>query len=488
MHKYVHKYVIKIFCLVLIMAIAGTSSGLITNSFADEFLDSDFEESDTFPELDPDISSMEDTEYNKDDPENSLSRLSLGGFLKFRTEYGYNRYHKKLSRVETALFLESDYKINDNLKFRGSVNAFYDFAYAIESRSEFSQETLDDNEYDIAVKEFFLDGKLSNRLSIKAGRQVVVFGESEYARILDVVNPRDLTRPGLISIEDARLPVNVIRLSYFSDNWLFDAASTHEHPGSDINGAGSDFDYYASIRRPGIIILNEKRGKSGFRSPGFALRAKKSFNGGDISFVAANTYDDRPYLNIKALTASGLVLQPKYNKYRTLGMSGNLVKGPVLFKFEGAFQNNIKLMRNDILKKINAKVPFAEIKTTRKSDKIALLAGLEYTGITNLRINFEVEKTHILSHEHFLSDEQNEYRTYTQATYSMMHNTLEFDILWVYFHPGNGNILRLTTEYDLFDGLSILAGAAFYQSRSDSSTIYPYNNQDRIFFQLKYSF
>jgi len=471
------------------MTIVGASSGLMmTSSFADEFLDSDFEESDTFPELDPGITSMEDTEFNKDNPEDSLSRLSLGGFLKFRTEYGYNRDHKKLSRVETALFLESDYKINDNLKFRGTLNAFYDFAYGIESRDEFLQETLDDNEYDVVIKELFLDGKLSNRLSIKAGRQVVVFGESEYARILDVINPRDLTRPGLISIEDARLPVGVIRLSYFSDNWLFDAATTHEHPGSDINGAGSDFDYYASIRRPGITILNEKRGKSGFRSPGFALRAKKSFNGGDISFVAANTYDDQPYLTIKALTASGLVLQPRYDKYRTLGMSGNLVKGPILFKFEGAFQNKIKLMRNDILKKINANVPFAEIKTTRESDRIALMTGIEYTGITNLRINFEVETTHILDYEHYLSDEQNEYRAYTQATYSMMHNTLEFEMLWVYFHPGDGNILRLTTEYDLFDGLSILAGAAFYQSRSDASTIFPYNNQDRIFLQMKYSF
>ncbi|MCK5097813.1 MAG: hypothetical protein KAR45_06895 [Desulfobacteraceae bacterium] len=471
---------------------------ILSNAFADNppeseelqgFTDSEFEESDSFPEIDSDITIMADA---GDETSNFLPGLTIGGFFKFETEYGYNRDHKKLSKVKTTLFLESDYKINDQWKIKGSANAFYDFAYfiesRIESRDEFLNETLDDNEYDIALKELYIDGQLNNQYSIKFGRQIVVFGASDYARILDVINPRDLTQPGLISIEDARMPVSIVRLSAVFDKWVFDMASIHEHPGSLIFGAGSDFDYYASIRNPGIKILDKNRPESGFRSSGLAARATKSFNGGDISFVAANTYDDQPYLIIEGISPSGITLRPEYDKYRTFGISGNIIKGSSLFKFEAAFQQNIKLMRNDIFKQINSGIPLAGINTTKEADRLAFLAGFEYTGINNLRLNFEAQVTHILDWENYLNNKENEYRTYLQATYNMMNEALELELLWIHFHPGHGNILRLSTQYALFDGLSIEGGIAFYQSRDASSAIYPYNDQDRLFLRMKYSF
>ncbi|MCD4743287.1 MAG: hypothetical protein K8R67_12510 [Desulfobacteraceae bacterium] len=478
----------------LIIAIIISPTVITLNAFADSqpeseelqgFTDSEFEESDSFPEIDSDIDLAVDEE---EETSNLLPGLTLGGFFKFETEYGYNRDHKELSKVKTTLFLESDYKINDQWKIKGSANAFYDFAYFIESKDDFLKKTLNDNEYDISLKELYIDGKLSNQYSLKLGRQVVVFGESDYARILDVINPRDLTQPGLISVEDARMPVSIIRLSAGFDKWTFDMTSIHEHPGSLIFGTGSDFDYYASIRSPGIKILDENRPENGFRSPGFAAKATKSFNGGDISFVAANTYDDQPYLTLNAVSPSGITLRPEYDKYKTFGISGNTTKGSSLFKFETAFQQNIKLMRNDIFKQIYSGVPMTEVKTTKEADKLAFLAGFEYTGISNLRLNFEAQATRILDWENYLSSEENEYRTYLQATYYMMNDTLELDLLWVNINPGHGNILRLSSKYDLLDGLSIEGGIIFYQSQHTSSAIYSYNGQDRFFLRIKYSF
>ena len=478
---------------VLIFPIAITLNAFADNSSEPEelqgFTDSEFEESDSFPEIDSDITIMADA---GDETSNFLPGFTLGGFFKFETEYGYNRDHKELSKVKTTLFLESGYKVNDNWKVKGSANAFYDFAYFIESKiesqNEFLKKTLDDNEYDIALKELYIDGKLSNKYSVKLGRQVVVFGESDYARILDLINPRDLTQPGLISIEDARMPVSIIRLSADFNKWTFNMASIHEHPGSHILGAGSDFDYYASIRSSGIKILDKNRPESGFSSPGFAAKATKSFNGGDISFVAADTYDDQPYLTLNAVSPSGITLRPEYDKYKTFGISGNTTKGSSLFKFETAFQQNIKLMRNDIFKQIYSGIPVTGVKTTKEADRLAFLAGFEYTGISNLRINFEAQAIRILDWENYLSSEENEYRTYLQATYYMMNDALEFDLLWVSINPGHGNILRLSSKYDLRDGLSIEGGIIFYQSQNTSSAIYSYNEQDRLFLWIKYSF
>lgn len=477
----------------LIVTIFISTTVITSDVFADSqpepeelqgFIDSGFEESDSFPEIDSDIALA----VGEEETSNFLPGLTLGGFLKFETEYGYNRDHKELSKVKTTLFFESDYKLTDRWKIKGSANAFYDFAYCIESKNEFLNETLDDNEYNIALKELYIDGELNNQYSLKLGRQVVVFGESNYARILDVINPRDLTQPGLISIEDARMPVSIIRLSANFDKWTFDMASIHEHPGSSIVGAGSDFDYYASIRSIGMKILDENRPENGFRSSGIAAKATKSFNGGDISFVAANTYDDQPYLTLNAVNPSDITLRPEYDKYKTFGISGNITKGPSLFKFETAFQRDIKLMRNDIFKQIYSGIPATKVKTIEEADRLSLLAGFEYTGISNLRLNFEAQTTRILDWKNYLSSEENEYRTYLQATYYMMNDALELDLLWVNINPGHGNILRLSSKYDLLDGLSIEGGIIFYQSQNTSSAIYFYNEQDRVFLRLKYSF
>jgi len=437
--------------------------------------------SDDFPDIDTDISDHVAVE-------NTASNFQIGGFLKFETEYAPNRDHKELSKVRQSLFLESRYRINQDWKFKASAFTFYDFAYLIESRDEFSDETLDDNEYDIEVRDFYLDGKLTDRVSLKAGRQIIAWGDSDYARVTDVINPRDLSQPGLIDLEDARLPLSAIRLSAFFDQWSFDLAFIHEHPGSRILGAGSDFDYYAVLRDPGLSIAEEQNPDTGLNSSGFAAKATWSYNGGDISFVAANTYDHRPYLRYDGIINTLLAFTPEYDRFTTYGISANMAKGNNLFKLETAFRQDRKLMRDDFISQIMAGTATPEVLTVESKDQVAILAGIEYSGISDLRLTLEGEMVHTLDHKNYLSSDENEFRTYVQATYEMLNDTLELDFFWVYFNPGHGNIFRFSTEYDIFDAFTVQAGIAFYESSNSDSMIHPYKDQDRFFLRFKYSF
>ena len=49
----------------------------------------------------------------------------------------------------------------------------------------------------------------------KLGRQIVNWGRSDTVRVLDVINPLDNREPGLVDIEDLRLPVTMARVDYF---------------------------------------------------------------------------------------------------------------------------------------------------------------------------------------------------------------------------------------------------------------------------------
>lgn len=441
--------------------------------------------SDNFPDIDFEISD--------DEKVAAPSNFSPGGFIKQVVEYGFNRDDRKLSKFKSVFNADIKYKINPNWSSAISVYSYYDSAYKIDNRDKYDDKTLEDNESEISLRELFIYGKLSEHLTMKVGRQILAWGESDFSRITDIINPRDMKQPGLTNLEDARLPTAAVRFSYESAVFLAECVTIHEHPGNSISRYGSDFDYYASLRKPFIIIKDEKQPASSLENTGFALRFTRFFNGADISFYASDSYDHLPVLTANSIEFSGQELQsitmtPEYFKYKTLGFTGQKTKGSVLYKFESAFLNDKKIMRNDFLYKLIPGMSASELDTIETKDQLKLLLGIEYTGISDLRTSLEIENTHTLDYKNHIVTDENEKKLYFQSTYNLLNDTLEMDLLWVYFNRGKGNILRLSTNYDIIDNLNFEAGIIFYDADSDESDLYPYKEQDRIFSRIKYNF
>lgn len=421
-------------------------------------------------------------------PGKKYSDLYLGGYVELETELGYEKPDETLSKFKPVLFVETDYRINRNHKFRASGLASYDAAYDMTAKDQPGGQSLDDEILDLELRDLYIDSTLSDIFSLKAGRQIIAWGDSNFAKITDVVNPRDNTSPGLIELEDSRLPVASLRLSAQYGSLSLDGVSIHEHPGSKISGLGSDFDYYAPLRQPNIWIREKNTPDAGFNETSFAFKATRSFNGGDISLVAANTFDDLPVLSYQGITPRGILMfTPEYERFSTLGISASMAQDSALFKVEAAFRKNRAVQRNDVLSQIVTGIPVRSIQTVDKKDQVEALTGIEYT-VSDLRILLEGKVLHTLDHESFLSQPEYEYRTYFQATYAMRNETLALDLFWVYFNPGQGHILRLSGEYDIFDDVSVQLGMVFYSADTSDTVIYPYRDMDRIFFRFKYFF
>jgi hypothetical protein len=471
--------------LVLSAPLLFDSPSLI--SYAEEFFEDDFDDVEPvdIPELDIDKLGKEEAQVE--------SNFFMGGFIKQIVEYGFDRKDRKLSKVQSILNLESSYKITDIIKFKISANGFYDAAYAIEGREEYSNDTLDENESKISLRELFVNWKINEHLFLKAGRQIIAWGESDYSRVTDVINPRDMKGPGLTNLEDARLPVASVRLSFEWDNFTTDLVSIHEHPGSSIGGYGSDFDYYSSLRVSVISVDDEDTPGNTFENTGFAMRVAKLFNGGDIAFYTSKTYDDLPVLRSTNIEFSGfslsmLSLSPEYHKVKTYGVSGNMAKGSVLYKFDMAFTEGRMIMRSDFLNNITYGMNASELETFKPKDQITSLLGIEYTGISDLRITIEVENIHTLDFDSSLATDENDKRVYLQSTYNLLNETLELDLLCVYFERGKGGFARLSTNYDIIDNLNFEVGVILYGADNEDSLLYYFKDQDRFFSRIKYSF
>ena len=171
--------------------------------FTDESSDLDgFEDSDISETLNatPEIQTKE-------------AMFSLSGDLAFKTAYGYRNHtvdsveYSGFNQAQTSLYLQVDGKLSDNWKVRVSGDAFYDGIYSLHPNNDYNNDVIDTYETQLRLDNTYLQGRLTNSLDIKLGRQIVVWGKSDSIRVTDVINPLDNRLPGMTDIEDLRLSV-----------------------------------------------------------------------------------------------------------------------------------------------------------------------------------------------------------------------------------------------------------------------------------------
>jgi hypothetical protein len=182
--------------------------------------------------------------------ESSLpSFLSIDGYLKLSSVYAFLAHEAAgtdtswhgLTRLRPEVKLIVDADLPEGWQARVSDHAFYDFAFSINGRENYTDDVLDSYETEIEFDEVYLQGSLTKDLDIKAGRQIVVWGRSDNIRITDVLNPLELRWPGLVDIEKLRLAVTMTKLDYYFKGWNLSGIVLHEVRYNRNPEFGSDF-------------------------------------------------------------------------------------------------------------------------------------------------------------------------------------------------------------------------------------------------------
>ncbi|MCP4751656.1 MAG: DUF1302 domain-containing protein, partial [Proteobacteria bacterium] len=441
------------------------------------------------------------------------SFFSFGGFIREDIAYSYQRDDPDLSRIRSTLNLNADVKLFADWKIKMVWNGFFDYAYSRIGRDRFTDETLDTYESDSEIRDFFIDGSIFDWLRFKVGRQIIAWGESESTQITDMANPRDMTELGMVDIEDARIPVTATKFSILYDAWEVNLVAIGEIRPNKIPAEGSEFDMFQPLRTlPIIEIEDEETPKSEAHNTEVLFRLFKSFNGGDVSFVWADVYDDFPHLDFNGLELEALPPQspvrfspklrliPRHKRIKTLGFSGNKASGSWLFKAELARQMGKALARDDFLTQLEdaqntlllGKRFFSSdtelIKTWSEKDLLHLMAGFEYSGMDDLSIGLEAFAEKIEDYQDYLMDRETGGSISLILTYTALNDTLNARLFWLRFSRGEGDVVRVNVDYDIVDALNVSGGFIVYEATDEESTLHLYKNNDRVFAALKYSF
>jgi len=394
---------------------------------------------------------------------NQSKKSSLDDFTGKVTEqlaysYSDDTPHDKLSSLKSSLLLDYEHKFENGFKFKTNGKAYYDAIYSLRGRNKYSNDELNELESEVELFDAYIEGSISDNLDMKLGRQVVVWGRSDTIRVTDVLNPLDNRRPGMVDIEDLRLPVGMAKLDYFVGDWRITPMAIFEQRFSKNPPSGSAFN--PSSR---AIPANENYSDV---TPALSIGAE--FSGWDVNFYGAKVRDDAGYLK------NGTI---QHDKVTMLGTAVNVLQGSWLLKSELAHFDGLKY----------SSAPNKEFTRTDA------LLGVEYNGFADTMVSYDVALKKIHSYDARLKNESvgyeaNNYQHAFRISKDFMNATVKGNYLLSLFgaSANKGGFQRAWLKYDIADGIYTNVGIVDYIG--GSRRFDAVKNNDMFFADVTYSF
>jgi len=436
--------------------VVKTESKIVDNA-NDALLDG-FDDASTRASTTTDI--IENTEDEATAPEKEPLIKGVTGKLTQELAYSPNDVtpHDGFSSIKSSIFLDYENKSSNGWKIKVNARAYYDSIYKLKGTNKFNQNELDELQSEVELFDAYVEGSLADNLDLKVGRQVVVWGRSDTIRVTD-------RRPGMVDIEDLRLPVAMAKLDYFVGDWRVTPIAIFEQRFSKNPPMGSSFSPAPSNASP----LNAKK----YNDVTYALSIGGEFSGWDINFYGAKVRDDAGYIQ-NPRTASQILIHDKVTMF---GTAVNILSGSWLFKTELAYFDGLKYTSTP----------------NKKYKRTDALLGVEYNGIADTMISYDVVTRKISGYDSRLINELNplEAQSYQHAfriSSDFMNASLKANYLISLYGKAldKGGFQRVWIDYEIADGINTSFGVVDYIGGSKLfDTI---KNNDMVFANISYSF
>ena len=429
-------------------------------------------------------------------------------------------YYGNLQRLRLRTDVQMDISLPAQWRLRSQFYAFYDAAYAIHGQEKYTQPVLDDYVLESEILDLWVAGSVTSWLDLKLGRQVVDWGRSETLRVVDVWNPLNNREPGLVDIEDLRLPVTTARADVYIGSWSVTALVTPEIRYDYNPPVGSDF--YPAFRLgdlppppPGAptpeqilaglgalepeAFADEPLDRSVSRwgsTPEYALAVHGIFSGWDISFYLARIYQNQTTSVINLPDLSGISFQYDDDRVTMVGLGGNYVTGSWLFKAESAFYDELDyayLGPNPDYLDPSQDSPYVGLHG--QFSRLDWMLGLEYYGYRDWSFSLEVAHRHLFDYDPLLEYLPNYvYQDTVEVAFRVSREMLNARLLWhalglaIVNNGGfQGAFMRLWFEYEVSESWFLDAG--YLQYFGDQQLPFDsWERNNRLFGKLRFRF
>lgn len=411
-----------------------------------------------------------DIEFELDEEESQETDYHISGHLDQGVSYGvqspstsgFDRDSRGIENLDSSLYLAFEQDVSDDLLIKAAFDLSLDWA-------NWQDGELNYNSQDTAFtwRDLYID-LVEEDVWLRAGNQILAWGESDVMAITDVVNPRDLTQLGQADLEDIRMQAPVL---FMSSPWLglqAEIALIYDANGNEYSDSGEAFDPFISYNNNGLSIREEDPDNK-FE---WVTRLYKRYNGGDIAFTLADVNWDEASAT-ELVNANELVFQS--SRVKVLGVSGSWVQGNYLFKYDLAQHWNKRLQPDNV-----TQAPWQEY------DQTLAAWIVEYSGIDEWVLTLELDSSYTHDYSDSLASKEQSFGYFARARWTTLNDQLTNQLSVLNLLGGEGRIYRLSSDYDIQDGMTIGSEYVIYSVDSESDDLYAYRNQDVV--KLRYSY
>ena len=456
------KYLILLTCFLALCIPVSASEDVAFDDSGQEISETAdaFEVEDQFEEEDDAFG--EESDFEEGDGSEEVKTSLLSRFLspaRFTLTHGFSYKTEsptKMMNNRSSLRLEYAKLFGDTffIQLDTKINVYW----ADDHRSGDEDPKLENN-----TREVFLQMSFG-KTSLKLGRQIMIWGESDGGAITDVISPRDYSELFFIPLEESRIGQTMLVVDQFTEfgDWSLFYIENPEFNDYPAEGTGYYYDPFAGQAEFRADPSDQSEAEYG-------LRWKKTFGKSDVALMSASLLENDYAYRLEGVSASSgkSIFTKTRQRFSMAGLALNYVRGNFLFKGEMAGKSPRSF--NDASYQIV------------KKDVQDTAVGLEYAPGGTYTLSFEAVNSHVADwDETLLNVPQDTSSVVLVFSKTFLNEDLSLNWMSSYSTPDESVFHSLRTSYTLDDNVKFECDVFYPDIRSSDSSYWIYRDQKQI--------
>ncbi|MDK2778432.1 MAG: TonB-dependent receptor [Pseudomonadota bacterium] len=385
------------------------------------------------------------------------------------SEIAWSEPQQAFTKAEVILRTEWNGRVNEHTDFTVIPRLRTDLADSLSSTDarpdSYPQEDIqyngplaEDSHNRLELAEAFADFIWSHG-SVRAGKQQVVWGQADGLKVLDVVNPQDYREFNLPDFEDSRIPTWMMNSEFRFESgatlqWLLIPDMTF----NELADAGTDFAMTSPELAPSasagvdIRLHNTERPSGGTLETG--LRWSMFAGGWDLTANYFRFFQDNAviYRSLDTSSVTPLVdVRPVYERSTLWGVTASNAFSDWVIRLEAGYYTDAYFIRDDLVDK-----------GIRNSPELAYVTGLDYQGLTDTMISYQLFHSHITDYDAAVVRREDSIRHTMKISRNFWNETLEVEFFVLLNRDYNDGQARTKVTYQVNDNWSVWAGGDYF--------------------------
>ena len=402
---------------------------------------------------------------------------SLRGFVQNELAYTYPS-PDHFSKFKNTLQLTADGRLANGWGWRLGGRLVYDPIY--DATNFYPEAVRDDQSLEATLREAYVDFGAGD-FEFRLGRQHIIWGEVVGGFIADVVSAKDFRESIVQDFDLLRIPQWAAMVEHYRGDFYAQALWIPYMSVNDIGEAGSDFYPFVGQIPPGVntVFRGDDRPSPTLSNSGFGARASYLYSGWDSSLFYFTSMDQNPAFRRELIAGATptLVFTPIHKRIHQVGATIAKDFSAALIRLESVYTID-RLFEVSSLGDPDGLV---------RKNVLDYLISAEWGFAKDTQLIFQFFQRWVPDHVTTMIPDELESGYSVYLSTKAVHPDLKPELLWIQGLNRSDWLLEAKLNWEFTDNWRAVVGADIFGGRP-IGLFGRYDNNDRVYYELRYSF